>query len=39
MLQALSMWAAVLIVALSLIADLALMRYDPRIRTSGKTLG
>ena len=39
MLQAISMWAAVLIVALSLIGDLAIMRYDPRIRSGGKTIG
>jgi ABC-type dipeptide/oligopeptide/nickel transport system permease component len=39
MLQAISMWAAVLIVALSLVGDLALMRYDPRIRQGGKTIG
>lgn len=34
MLQALAMWAAVLIVALSLLGDLAIMRYDPRVRQS-----
>jgi ABC-type dipeptide/oligopeptide/nickel transport system permease component len=39
MLQAISMWAAVLIVALSLIGDLAIMRYDPRIRSGGRTIG
>jgi peptide/nickel transport system permease protein len=39
MLQAIALWAAVLIVALSLIGDLAIMRYDPRIRTSGKAIG
>jgi peptide/nickel transport system permease protein len=35
MLQAIALWAAVLIVALSLLGDLAIMRFDPRIRTSG----
>ena len=35
MMQAISIWAAVLIVALSLIADLAIVRLDPRIRTGG----
>jgi hypothetical protein len=29
-------WAAVLIVALSLIADLAIVRLDPRIRSGGR---
>ena len=38
-LQALALWAAVLIVALGLVADLAIMRLDPRIRTSGRTIG
>ena len=38
-LQALALWAAVLIVALGLLADLAMMRLDPRIRTSGHTIG
>jgi len=38
-LQALALWAAVLIVALGLLADLAIMRLDPRIRTSGDTIG
>jgi len=38
-LQALALWAAVLIVALGLLADLAIMRLDPRIRTSGHTIG
>jgi peptide/nickel transport system permease protein len=38
-LQALALWAAVLIVALGLLADLAIMRLDPRIRTSGRTIG
>jgi ABC-type dipeptide/oligopeptide/nickel transport system permease component len=31
-LQALALWAAVLVVALSLLADLAILRADPRIR-------
>jgi ABC-type dipeptide/oligopeptide/nickel transport system permease component len=39
MLQAIALWAAVLIVALSLIGDLAIMRLDPRVRTSGKAIG
>jgi peptide/nickel transport system permease protein len=38
-LQALALWASVLIVALGLLADLAIMRLDPRIRTSGSTIG
>ena len=38
-LQALALWAAVLIVVLGLLADLAIMRLDPRIRTSGRTIG
>jgi hypothetical protein len=33
------LWAAVLIVVLGLLADLAIMRLDPRIRTSGSTIG
>ena len=37
--QALALWAAVLIVALGLFADLAIMRIDPRIRTSGHPIG
>ena len=39
MLQAIALWAAVLIVALSLIGDLAIMRFDPRVRSGGKPLG
>jgi peptide/nickel transport system permease protein len=39
MLQAIALWAAVLIVALSLIGDLAIMRFDPRVRATGKTIG
>jgi peptide/nickel transport system permease protein len=38
-LQALALWAAVLIVALGLFADLAIMGLDPRIRASGDTIG
>ena len=38
-LQALALWAAVLIVALGLLADLAIVRLDPRIRASGRTVG
>jgi peptide/nickel transport system permease protein len=38
-LQALALWASVLIVALSLLADLAIVRLDPRVRASGATLG
>jgi peptide/nickel transport system permease protein len=34
MLQGLAMWAAVLIVAVSLLADLAIARVDPRVRAS-----
>ena len=32
MLQAIALWAAVLIVALGLLADLAIVRLDPRVR-------
>jgi peptide/nickel transport system permease protein len=38
-LQALALWASVLIVVLGLLADLAIMGLDPRIRTSGDTIG
>jgi peptide/nickel transport system permease protein len=38
-LQALALWAAVLIVLLGLLADLAIMRLDPRIRASGRPIG
>jgi len=38
-LQALALWASVLIVAVGLLADLAIMGLDPRIRTSGRTVG
>jgi peptide/nickel transport system permease protein len=36
MVQAISIWAAVMIVAVSLIADLAIIRLDPRIRAGGR---
>jgi peptide/nickel transport system permease protein len=39
MLQALALWASVLIVALGLLSDLAIVRLDPRIRSSGRTVG
>ena len=39
LLQAISLWAAFLIVVMSLIGDLAIMRFDPRIRTGGRTIG
>jgi peptide/nickel transport system permease protein len=38
-LQALALWASVLIVLLSLLADLAIVRLDPRVRASGSDLG
>jgi peptide/nickel transport system permease protein len=38
-LQALSLWAAMLIVVLGLLADLAILRLDPRIRSGGRTVG
>jgi peptide/nickel transport system permease protein len=38
-LQALALWAAVLIVALSLLADLAIGRLDPKVRSAGAALG
>jgi peptide/nickel transport system permease protein len=38
-LQALALWASVLIVLLSLLADLAIVRLDPRVRASGSFLG
>ena len=38
-LQALALWASVLIVALSLLADLAIVRLDPRVRSAGRTVG
>jgi peptide/nickel transport system permease protein len=39
MIQTLSMWAAVLIVALGLIGDLAIVKLDPRIRSAGRMVG
>jgi peptide/nickel transport system permease protein len=38
-LQGLAVWGAVLIVAVGLLADLAIARLDPRIRTSGRPPG
>jgi ABC-type dipeptide/oligopeptide/nickel transport system permease component len=38
-LQALALWAAVLIVVGSLLVDLAIAALDPRIRASGRTVG
>jgi peptide/nickel transport system permease protein len=38
MLQGLAMWAAVLIVAVSLLADLAIARVDPRIRAGARSV-
>ena len=38
MIQAISIWAAVLIVLLSLIGDLAIARLDPRIRAGGRPM-
>ena len=38
-LQALALWAAVLIVVMSLLADLVIVRLDPRVRSSGRALG
>jgi peptide/nickel transport system permease protein len=39
MIQTLSMWAAVLIVVLGVLGDLAIVRLDPRIRSGGRTVG
>ena len=39
MVQMLSMWAAVLIVLLSLLGDLAIVRLDPRVRAGGRAIG
>ena len=36
LLQALTVWGAVLIVALSIVSDLLVMSTDPRIRASGR---
>ena len=38
-LQALGLWAAVLIVAMSALADIALVRIDPRLRATGHPPG
>jgi peptide/nickel transport system permease protein len=38
-LQALGLWAAVLIVAMSAAADIALVRIDPRLRAAGRPPG
>ena len=38
-LQALALWASVLIVALSLLADLAIVRLDSRVRSRGRASG
>jgi peptide/nickel transport system permease protein len=38
-LQALALWASVLIVALGLLADLAIAGLDPRVRASGRAVG
>jgi peptide/nickel transport system permease protein len=38
-LQGISIWAAVLIVLVGLLADLAIAQLDPRIRSSGRALG
>ena len=39
MLQALALWAAVLIVLVSALADLALALLDPRVRATGRPVG
>jgi ABC-type dipeptide/oligopeptide/nickel transport system permease component len=39
MVQMLGVWAAVLIVAVSLLGDLAIVKLDPRIRASGRAIG
>jgi hypothetical protein len=38
-LQALALWAAVPIVVMSVVADIALVRLDPRPRTTGSVPG
>jgi peptide/nickel transport system permease protein len=38
-LQALALWVAVLIVLLGVLADIAVVRLDPRIRAGGSTIG
>jgi ABC-type dipeptide/oligopeptide/nickel transport system permease component len=39
MLQALMLWAAVIVVVVSILADIALVLIDPRIRASGRPPG
>ena len=39
MLQGLALWAGALIVLLSLLADLAIVRLDPRVRSGGRAIG
>jgi peptide/nickel transport system permease protein len=39
MLQALALWAAMLIVLLGLLANLAIVKLDPRVRATGRTIG
>jgi ABC-type dipeptide/oligopeptide/nickel transport system permease component len=39
MLQALALWAAVLIVAVSALSDVVLVLLDPRVRASGRPVG
>ena len=39
MVQMLGVWAAVLIVVVSLLGDLAIVKLDPRIRASGRAVG
>jgi peptide/nickel transport system permease protein len=39
MLQAISLWAAMLIVVMSFLGDLAIMRLDPQVRAGGKPIG
>jgi ABC-type dipeptide/oligopeptide/nickel transport system permease component len=38
-LQALALWAAVLIVVMSAVADVALVKIDPRLRATGRPPG
>jgi hypothetical protein len=39
MLEGLALWAAVLIVGISALADCALIMLDPRVRQSGRPVG
>jgi peptide/nickel transport system permease protein len=39
MVQSISLWAAMLVVVLGALGDLAIVRLDPRIRASGRTVG